>query len=250
MGRLDGRTAVVTGVASGLGREIARGLAAEGAWVLGCDVNDTGGEETMATIGRYLHADVAREADVEALVAAAVGERGRLDVMVNNAAVQVEAELVETSEEQLDRILSVNLKGVFFGCKHAVGAMRVTGGGVIVNVASILALVGDGVLAAYCAAKGGVLGITRATAVSYGAEGIRCNALCPGDIDTPLLDAFFESTGDPEATRAKIESAYPLGRIAQPDEIARGVVFLASDDSSFMSGQPLVLDGGLLATCY
>ncbi len=250
MTRLEGRSAVVTGVGSGLGQAIARELAAEGALVLGCDVNDAAGATTMDGIGRYRHADVSREAEVAALVAEAVKAFGRLDVMVNNAAIQVEEELAETTEEQLDRILAVNLKGVFFGCKHAVRAMQGAGGGAIVNIASILALVGDGILAAYCAAKGGVLGITRATAVRYGSEGIRCNAVCPGDIDTPLVQAYFNTGDDPAALRTAIEREYPLGRIAQPREIARAVVFLASDDSSFMSGQPLVLDGGLLADCY
>jgi NAD(P)-dependent dehydrogenase (short-subunit alcohol dehydrogenase family) len=250
MGRLDGKAVVVTGVGSGLGREIARTLAGEGARVLGCDVDDAGGEETMAGVGAYRHADVSREDDVAGLVDAALADLGRLDVMVNNAAIQIEAELAETTEEQLDRILGVNLKGVFFGCKHAVRAMRQSGGGTIVNVASILALVGDPLLAAYCAAKGGVLAITRATAVGYAAEGIRCNALCPGDIDTPLVQAYFDASSDPAAKRAEIDAEYPMGRIAQPAEIARAVAFLASEDSSFMTGQPLVLDGGLLARCY
>ncbi len=249
-GRLEGRAAIVTGVGSGLGREIARVLAGEGARVLGCDVNDDGGRETMDGIGFYRHTDVASENAVEGLVAEALERFGTLDIMVNNAAIQIEEELAETSEEQLDRILAVNLKGVFFGCKHAVRAMRDTGGGSIVNIASILGLVADGILAAYCAAKGGVLGITRATAVRYGRDGIRCNAICPGDIDTPLVAAYFQTADDPAALRAEVEAEYPLGRIAQPAEIARGVVFLASDDSSFMSGQPLVLDGGLLADCY
>ena len=249
-GRLEGRSAIVTGVGSGLGQAIARELAVEGAWVLGCDVDDEAGAATMDGVGGYRHADVSREADVAALVAAAVEERGRLDVMVNNAAIQIEEELAETTEEQLDRILAVNLKGVFFGCKHAVRAMQPTGGGVIVNIASILALVGDGILAAYCAAKGGVLGITRATAVRYAPEGIRCNAVCPGDIDTPLVQAYFDTAPDPDALRSEVSAEYPLKRIAQPREIARSVVFLASDDSSFMTGQPLVIDGGLLADCY
>ncbi|MDX6535748.1 MAG: hypothetical protein QOD37_89 [Gaiellales bacterium] len=250
MGRLDGRVCVVTGVASGLGQAIARELAAEGGIVVGCDVQDAGGAESMAAIGSYVHADVSRESDVAALLAAALERHGRVDVMVNNAAIQIEEELAETSEEQLDRVLGTNLKGVFFGCKHAVLTMRPAGGGVIVNVASILALVGDGILAAYCAAKGGVLGITRATAVQYGSAGIRCNAICPGDIDTPLVQAYFDTADDPAALRAEVSAEYPLGRIAQPREIARAVVFLASDDASFMSGQPLVVDGGLLATCY
>jgi NAD(P)-dependent dehydrogenase (short-subunit alcohol dehydrogenase family) len=250
MARLDGMVSVVTGVGSGLGRAIALELAGESAVVLGCDVNDETGAATMDGIGSYRHADVSREADVEALVAAALDAEGRLDLMVNNAAIQIEQELAETSEEQLDRILAVNLKGVFFGCKHAVRAMRGSGGGTIVNIASILALVGDGILAAYCAAKGGVLGITRATAVQYGGEGIRCNAVCPGDIDTPLVQAYFGAASDPAARRAEVEREYPLKRIADPREIARAVVFLASEDSSFMTGQPLVVDGGLLADCY
>ena len=247
---LEGRCAVVTGVGSGLGQAIAREFAAEGALVVGCDVNDAAGEATMDGIGTYLHADVSREAEVEALIAAAVERHGRLHVMVNNAAVQIEQELAETTEEQLDRILGVNLKGVFFGCKHAVRAMRPAGGGAIVNIASILGLVGDGILAAYCAAKGGVLGITRATAVQYGRDGIRCNAVCPGDIDTPLVQAYFDTAEDPAALRAEVSAEYPLERIAAPREIARAVVFLAGEDASFMSGQPLVVDGGLLATCY
>jgi NAD(P)-dependent dehydrogenase (short-subunit alcohol dehydrogenase family) len=247
---LEGRCAVVTGVGSGLGQAIARELAAEGALVVGCDVNDAAGEATMDGIGTYVHADVSREAEVAGLIAAAVERHGRLHVMVNNAAVQIEQELAETTEEQLDRVLGVNLKGVFFGCKHAVRAMRPAGGGAIVNIASILGLVGDGILAAYCAAKGGVLGITRATAVQYGRDGIRCNAVCPGDIDTPLVQAYFDTAEDPAALRAEISAEYPLERIAQPREIARAVVFLAGEDASFMSGQPLVVDGGLLATCY
>jgi NAD(P)-dependent dehydrogenase (short-subunit alcohol dehydrogenase family) len=246
---LEGRCAVVTGVGSGLGQAIAREFAAEGALVVGCDVNDAAGEATMDGIGTYLHADVSREGEVEGLIAAAVERHGRLRVMVNNAAVQIEQELAETTEEQLDRILAVNLKGVFFGCKHAVRAMR-PAGGAIVNIASILGLVGDGILAAYCAAKGGVLGITRATAVQYGRDGIRCNAVCPGDIDTPLVQAYFNTAADPAALRAEVSAEYPLERIAEPREIARTVVFLAGDDASFMSGQPLVVDGGLLATCY
>jgi NAD(P)-dependent dehydrogenase (short-subunit alcohol dehydrogenase family) len=247
---LEGRCAVVTGVGSGLGQAIARELAAEGALVVGCDVNDPAGQATMDGIGTYMHADVSREAQVERLIAAAVERHGRLHVMVNNAAVQIEQELADTTEEQLDRILGVNLKGVFFGCKHAVRAMRPAGGGAIVNIASILGLVGDGILAAYCAAKGGVLGITRATAVQYGRDGIRCNAVCPGDIDTPLVQAYFDTADDPDALRAEISAEYPLARIAQPREVARTVVFLAGEDASFMSGQPLVVDGGLLATCY
>ena len=247
---LEGRSVVVTGVASGLGCALAIEFAAEGANVLGCDVNDAGGAETMKDIGTYRHTDVSREVEVEALVAAAVEQFGRLDVMVNNAAIQVEEELAQTTEEQLDRVLAINLKGPFFGCKHAVRAMLESGGGSIINIASVLALTGDGMLAAYGAAKGGVLSLTRATAVRYGRDGIRCNAVCPGDIETPILEAYFAAAEDPAALRAQALTEYPLGRIAQPREIARAALFLATDDAGYMTGQSLVVDGGLLAKCY
>ena len=250
VGRLTGRGIVVTGVASGLGRALATELAAEGANVLGCDVNDAGGEETMRETGVYRHADVAHEAEVEALVANAVARFGRLDVMVNNAAIQVEEELAETTEAQLDRVLAVNLKGTFFGCKHAIRAMRDSGGGSIINIASVLALTGDANLAAYGAAKGGVVAMTKSAAVRYGRVGIRVNAVCPGDIQTPILEAYFAAAEDPAALRAQAETEYPIGHIAQPREIARAAIFLASDDSAYMTGQELIVDGGLLADCY
>lgn len=249
-GRLAGRTAIITGVASGLGRELARAFAADGAIVLGGDIADDGGRETMTGIGEYLHIDVREEASIAAAVDEAMRRHGRLDIVVNNAAIQIEKDLLATTEDDLDRVLGTNLKGVFFGCKHAVRVMQPQRRGAIVNIASILALVGDGVLAAYCAAKGGVLGVTRACAVQYGADGIRCNAICPGDIDTPLVQAYFDTADDPSALRREVEREYPLGRIADPAEVARVATFLASDEASFISGQPIVVDGGLLATCY
>jgi NAD(P)-dependent dehydrogenase (short-subunit alcohol dehydrogenase family) len=248
--RLENRVAVVTGVGSGLGKAIAHELASRGALVTGCDIDDTAGHETMDEIGRFVHADVSLEAEVAALIEGTVEHLGHVDIVVNNAAVQLERELVDTTEAQLDWILGVNLKGVFFGCKHAVRAMQPRQSGVIINISSVLGLVGDGLLPAYCAAKGGVLGITRATAVQYGRAGIRCNAVCPGDINTPLLERYFQSLPDPQASFAEISAEYPLGRIAEPNEVARSVAFLASDDSTFVSGQALIVDGGLLASCY
>ncbi|MBS1889081.1 MAG: SDR family oxidoreductase [Actinobacteria bacterium] len=251
-GRLSGRGVVVTGVGSGLGRALATEFAAEGAKVLGCDVNDEAGAETMKDIGAYRHTDVSREAEVEALVVDAVERFGRLDVMVNNAAIQVEEQLTETTEEQLDRVLAVNLKGPFFGCKYAVRAMLDSGSGSIVNIASIAAILGnfDGVLAAYGAAKGGVMALTKTIAVRYGRDGIRCNSVCPGDILTPMVEAYFAAAEDPAALRAQAEKEYPLGRLAQPQEIARTALFLASDDACFVTGHDLVADGGLLAVAY
>lgn len=249
-GRFDGRGVIVTGVASGLGSALAQEFAAEGANVLGCDVNDEAGTEVMRDIGIYRHTDVSIEAEVAALVGDAVERWGRLDVMVNNAAIQVEQELATTTEEQLDRVLAVNLKGPFFGCKHAVRVMLDSGGGAIVNVSSVVALAGDPMLAAYGAAKGGVLAITKSAAVKYGRDGIRCNAVCPGDIQTPLVEAYFAAAEDPAALRAQAEAEYPLGRIGQPREVARAVLFLASDDASFVTGEALVVDGGVLAEIY
>ncbi len=250
--RLNGRGVVVTGVGSGLGRALAIEFAAEGANVLGCDVNDAGGEETMRGVGTYRHVDVSAEAEVEALVADATERFGKLDVMVNNAAIQVEEQLTDTTEEQLDRVLSVNLKGPFFGCKYAVRAMLGSGGGAIVNIASIAGLTGttDGVLPAYSTAKGAVIALTKHIAVRYGPDGIRCNSISPGDMLTPMVQAYFDSAEDPAALRKQAENEYPLRRIPEPKEIARSALFLASDDASNVTGHDLVADGGLLAVAY
>ena len=251
---LDGKSILVTGCASGLGRSVAQLCAEEGGRVVGLDCQEEQGAELMAAIGgdaKFIAADVSREADVAAAVAEVSSKFGRLDVIVNNAAVQFERPLHETTEEEWDRLHSVNLKGVFFGCKHAVIAMRESGsGGSIVNIASVLALVGDPMLPAYGAAKGGVVALTKSIAAAYGPESIRANAICPGDIDTPINQRYFAQSGDPEKARAAIESSYPLRRISQPPEIAEVVVFLASDAASFVTGHTLVADGGLLASCY
>ncbi|ASN19999.1 SDR family NAD(P)-dependent oxidoreductase [Arthrobacter sp. YN] len=246
----EGRSVIVTGVASGLGSALVKEFAAEGAQILGCDVNDAAGEAAMEGLGFYRHTDVSKEAEVESLVDEAVKRFGRLDVLVNNAAIQIEEELADTTEEQLDKVLGVNLKGPFFGCKHAIRAMRGAGGGSIVNVSSVLAVTGDPMLAAYGAAKGGVLALTKAAAVKYGRDNIRCNTVLPGDMQTPLVEAYFAAAKDPAALRAQAEGEYPLGRIGQPSEVARAVLFLASDAASFITGEALVVDGGLLAECY
>jgi NAD(P)-dependent dehydrogenase (short-subunit alcohol dehydrogenase family) len=251
MNTFEGKSVIVTGVASGLGHALAIEFRKAGALVTGCDVKDEPGLAAMTAIGAtYVHADVSREQQVQDLIGGVVARHGRLDVMVNNAAISVSKDLANTSEEELDRILAVNLKGPFFGTKHAVRAMLESGGGNIVNVASILGLVADGMLAAYCAAKGGVLGLTRAAAVQYGDRGIRVNAICPGDIDTPLVAEYFEMFADPKAARESIEKEYPMKRMAAPGEIAQAVLFLASPQSSFMTGQSMVVDGGLTVSCY
>ena len=246
-----GKSVAITGVSSGLGHALAIEFTEAGANVFGCDVNVEAGQKNMSAIGaKFQKVDVSPESEVAAFVSSVVASHGKLDVMVNNAAVSVSQELAKTTEAELDRILGVNLKGPFFGTKHAVLAMLETGGGNIVNVASILGLVADGMLAAYCAAKGGVLGLTRAAAVQYGDRGIRVNAICPGDIDTPLVKEYFEMFDDPKAARTSVEKEYPMKRIGSPKEIAQAVMFLASPYSSFMTGQQLVVDGGLTIDCY
>ena len=254
--RLSGKVAIVTGGGRGIGQAIATRFAEEGAKVLVVDWNRESGAATAAAIqaaggeARFWCADVSRAANVEAMVRAAVAEWGRLDILVNNAAIQVVARLVETTEAEWDRLQSVNLKGVFLGCKYAIPEMLRAGGGSIVNIASVLGLVGDPELAAYCAAKGGVITLTKAAALTYGPQGIRVNAICPGDVDTPMAQEYLDAAPDPAALRQEVASKYALRRISSPREIAEAAVFLASEASSFITGAALVVDGGLLSKCY
>jgi NAD(P)-dependent dehydrogenase (short-subunit alcohol dehydrogenase family) len=256
MQSLTGKVAVVTGAGSGIGRAIARLFAELGANVVGVDWNREAGEATVEGIGgtghvaRFCHADVSREAEVAGMVRFAVEQFGRLDVLVNNAAVQVVATLTETSEADWERVHSVNLKGVFLCSKHAIPEMIRAGGGSVVNIASILGLVGDPDLAAYCAAKGGVIALTKAAAMGYGPRGVRVNCLCPGDVDTPMVQEYFNKDPDPAAAREAVSAHYALRRIADPKEIAQTAAFLASDASSFVTGAVMVVDGGLTSKCY
>lgn len=250
------RVAVVTGGGSGIGRATARLLAEEGATVAIVDWDRTAGAAAAGEMQRdglrveFRAADVSRAADVAALIDAVVATHGALHVLVNNAAVQIMATLVETTEEAWDRIHGVNLKGVFLGCKYAIPAMIRAGGGSIVNMASVLGFVGDPDLAAYCAAKGGVIALTKAAALSYGPQGVRVNCICPGDVDTPLLQAYVARAPDPHALRADLESKYALRRVAIPRDVAQAVLFLASDASAFITGTAVVVDGGLTVKCY
>jgi NAD(P)-dependent dehydrogenase (short-subunit alcohol dehydrogenase family) len=254
--RLGGKVAIVTGAGSGIGKASAELFAEKGAKVVAVDWNRDNGEKAAAVIreqGReavYCYADVSKPQDAENMVHTALEKYGRLDVLFNNAAVQIMAKLVDTTEETWDRIHSVNLKGVFLGSKYALPAMIQTGGGSIINMASVLGFVGDPDLAAYCAAKGGVMALTKVTALTYGPQGIRVNCICPGDVSTPMVQAYFEKDRHPEQLRQEIYSKYALRRIATPREVAEVAVFLASDASSFMTGSTLVVDGGLTVKCY
>ncbi len=254
--KLEGKVAIVTGAGSGIGKASAEVFAEEGAQVVVADWNKETGEQTAETIRRtggeaiYCSADVSNARDAEAMVDAAVQRYGQLNVLFNNAAIQIMAKLADTAEDVWDRIQHVNLKGVFLGCKYAIPAMVRTGGGSIINMASVLGFVGDSDLAAYCAAKGGVIALTKAGALAYGPHGVRINCICPGDVDTPLSQDYFNKDPDPDRLRREVSSKYALRRIASPREVAQLAVFLASDASSFVTGSTMVIDGGLTVKCY
>ncbi len=254
--KLSGKVTIVTGGGSGIGRATALLFAEEGARVVVADWNRETGLETVADIcteGReatFCHTDVSKAREVEKMVGTAVERYGKLNVLFNNAAIQVLKRLVDTEEEEWERVQSVNLKGVFLGCKYAIPAMIQSGGGSIINMASVLGFVGDPDLAAYCAAKGGVIALTKAAAMAYGPDGVRLNCICPGDVDTPLVQEYFDKDPDPQKLRREVSSKYALRRIATPAEIAQAAVFLASDASSFMTASTLVVDGGLTSKCY
>jgi NAD(P)-dependent dehydrogenase (short-subunit alcohol dehydrogenase family) len=251
--RLQNKVAVITGSASGIGRECALLFAAEGAAVVISDLNDEAGAATVRDIRQnsgseaiYVHADVSKTADVEHLITKAVDTFGKLDVMMNNAGIFPDADgsVTDTSEDVWDLVMRVNLKGVFLGCKHAIPALLASGGGSIVNVASFVAVMGAAVpQIAYTASKGGVLSMTREIAVEFARKNIRANALCPGPVETPLMHTIFS---DPVKKNRRLVHI-PPGRFAQPREVAQAALFLASDESSFVNGATFMVDGGITA---
>ena len=252
MGRLDGKVALVTGAAGGIGKTAAARFSAEGAEVMLADVLDDAGESAAAEIrdaggsAAFVHADVTRASDVESMVAATVDRFGRLTVLFNNAGVFLPGDdsVTTTPEDVWDRVIAVNLKGVFLGCRYGIPAMLDAGGGAIVNMASFVALMGAATpQIAYTASKGGVLAMTREIAVEFARTGIRANALCPGPIETPLLHSLL---GDESNWQRRLVHV-PAGRFGRAGEIANGALFLASDESSYMTGAALVLDGGITA---
>jgi NAD(P)-dependent dehydrogenase (short-subunit alcohol dehydrogenase family) len=249
MGRLDGKVAVITGAAGGIGREAAVLFSEEGASVCVADVSAEAGEEAAAACREafFQLVDVIDPTSVDAMYAAAVERYGGVDVLYNNAGIMPadDASVLETEPAAWDRVLDVNAKGVYLCCRHGLPRLLERGGGSVINVASFVALVGAATSQiAYTASKGAVLSLTRELAVEFARQGVRVNALCPGPVETPLLMRLFED--DPAAyERRRVH--LPMGRLAKAREIALGALFLASDESSYVNGSTFLVDGGLTA---
>ena len=255
MNRLRGKRAVVTGAGSGIGRAIAIRLSEEGASVALADLDTDAAQGVAAEIdgaeagGETLvvETNVTRAGDVEALVAEVVQGWGGLDVMVNNAGVGVAGTTPVTGEEDYDRVMDVCLRGTFFGMKYAIPAIRDSGGGSVVNMSSVAALVGIPDRAVYSAAKGAILAITRAAAIDHVGEGVRVNCIAPGTVDTPWIGRITSGYDDPEEARANMQARQPHGRFVSPEEIAAMAAYLASDESASVIGACMVVDGGVTA---
>ncbi len=254
MPRLSGKVAVVTGAAVGLGRAAAIRMAEEGASVAVLDVNESAAEALVADlVARGLGAaswrcDVSREAEVQRVLDEVAGRFGRLDVLVNNAGVAgVDKPTHEVTEAEWDWVQAINVKGVFFCTKHAIPHLRRAGGGSIINLSSIYGLVGGPDVPPYHASKGAVRLMTKTDALLYAPDRIRVNSIHPGFIWTPMVEAHLSGHGDLEAGRKAADALHPLGHMGEPDDIAWGVVYLASDEARFVTGAELVIDGGYTA---
>ena len=251
--RLKGKVCIVTGGGSGIGRATCLLFAKEGASVVVADKRQEAAE-AVAAEGAAAGAtmlptmmDVSRDDDAQRVVHQTVDAFGRLDVLVNNAGYGFAGTVVDTDEEAWDDLMAVNVRGVYLCSKHAIPAMAKNGGGAIVNTASVVAAVGIRNRAAYCASKGAVAALTRAIAIDHVAEGIRCNAVAPGTIDTPYFDEILRKSPVAADSRKALEARQLLGRLGTPEEIAAGILFLASDESRFATGTILTIDGGMTA---
>lgn len=254
MNRLTGKVVIITGGALGIGRACALRMAEQGASVAVFDLLDSAGGALIADLAarglsaRYWTVDVSKEAQVHTAIDAVVAHFGRLDVLVNNAGIAgVSKPTHEVTEEEWDRVQAVNVKGVFFGVKHAIPHLKRAGGGSIINLSSIYGLVGAPDVPPYHASKGAVRLMTKTDAMFYAADRIRVNSIHPGFIWTPMVEGFLASQADVAAARQGFDALHPLGHIGEPDDVAMGVVYLASDEAKFVTGAELVIDGGYTA---
>jgi meso-butanediol dehydrogenase/(S,S)-butanediol dehydrogenase/diacetyl reductase len=248
--RFANKIVLVTGAGSGIGRATALLFAKEGAQVAINDLSPERGETTLEQVqeiganGIYVPGDVSRADDAERMVAETVRAFGRLDILINNAGIILPGRVDNIAEEDFDRVMRVNVKGVFLVAKYAVLAMKQSGGGVIVNNASVAALKGIADRSAYAASKGAVVSLSKAMAMDYIRENIRVNCVCPGTTDTPALNERMQALPDPEAARAAFIARQPMGRLGKDEEIAQAMLFAASDEAAFMTGSVIVIDGG------
>jgi len=254
MGKLDGKVALITGSGSGLGRATALLFAKEGAKVVVADCAPAGGQETVRMIKEtggeavFIESDVSKAADAERMVKTAVDTYERIDILYNNAGIEGTVALTaELTEEDWDRVIDTNLKGVFLGSKYAIPVMLNQGGGVIINTASVAGLVGSAERLPYCASKAGVIHSTKTMAVEYARQNIRVNCICPGLIQTPQSEYLIPAD---DAARQSFMQSFPFRRMGRPDEIAQAALFLASDSSSFVNGATLVVDSGSIASVH
>ena len=241
---LEGRVAVVTGGTGGIGTAICARLAKEGARVIAADLSDPGIDNPAIT---FHPLDVTSEDSVKALAETVTRDHERLDILVNAAGIEIEKTIEDTSLAEWNHIFAVNVPGAFLVSKYLVGLMRDTGAGSIINFGSYDGFIADPSLAAYCATKGAVHALTRAMACDHGPENIRVNAICPGYIDTPMLQSFFGDSGDIESLKGAVRDVHPMKRYGTPDDVAGLVNWLAGDEARYASGQLWVLDGGLTA---
>lgn len=250
MSRLNNKVAIVTGGASGLGNAIATRFSKEGAKVVIADISKKKGEKAAAELedALFVEVDVTQAESVEALVKKATDHYGRLDIMVNNAGIDGEqAPTAESTLENWHNVMSINMDGAFYGMKYGIAAMLESGGGVVVNMSSTAGLVGFPNIPPYSASKGGVIQLTKAAAIEYADQGVRCNAICPTGILTDLVENFIANSKDPEAQRKQFTTMNPIPGAPEPVDVANAALFLASDEARFITGVALPVDGGLTA---